>query len=127
MSTNTQYTSQRVSQVNTGTENHTFGVIDKKGRLVGASVWFTTEVYEACERTPMQTFYYVKAGTYLTVEAHATRDGKFYGPFTNARAKFELLEGNELSVQLKITEWVEKYLKGAAGRAVKSFGLMGRG
>lgn len=96
--------------INEGTEAHGFGVSDRKGREIGAKVSFEVRVYAPAEEG-VKSWVNIAPGTYFVVRYQATRGGTSYGPGFN-RAFF--------GTEKERFAGVEKYLKSAKARAVKT-------
>lgn len=96
--------------INEGTETHGFGVTDRKGREIGATIHFEVRVYEELPAGAV-SFQRIAAGTHFVACFQATRGGKAYGPAFN-RAFY--------STEKERFVGVEKYLKSAKTRAVKT-------
>lgn len=107
--------------VSSGTENHSFGVTDDKGREVGAYVYFTVQTRVAASQNDAQAEK-VAPGTYLTAFARSTRDGKAFGSPVGSFARFRIVGENEASAMAQRDAWVKNYLAGAKDRALKNFG-----
>lgn len=93
-------------------EQHEFGVKDRFGRAIGASVSYVIATFRPWtstnhSRSPREP------GTYYEVRVQATRDGKAYGAGFNG-AMFETAEDRDA--------YVAKYLKEARKRALKREG-----
>ncbi len=97
--------------IDEGTEYYYFGVSDNKGRTVGCIVSFTVAVYEAA---PAGATYWnnVEPGTYFTWLGFATRGGETFG----ASPVRHLCK-----TEAERHAAVEKYLKGAKARALKTW------
>lgn len=106
------YTTKITEQLNEGVESHSFGVSDKKGREIGATVRFEVRVYE--EFTPTERTYFrtdIAPGTYFMWIGRATRAGETFG--SGEGFGFCKTEAERHAA-------VEKYLKGAKARALKT-------
>jgi hypothetical protein len=92
--------------INEGIENHSFGVADKSGREIGASIIFTTRIYEAIESNG----WLIAPGTYYCWQGQATKNGNRWGPCQVT---------HHCKTEQERFEAAEKYLKDAAKRAAK--------
>jgi hypothetical protein len=98
-----------IEYINEGAERHGFGVIDRKGRELGARVHFSVRVYDVVEGHDGWTRN-LKPGTYYAWCGHATRAGEAFGALQPIR--FCKSEAERQAA-------VAKYLAGAAARALK--------
>lgn len=110
----------RIQVLSTGTESHDFGVVDAKGRKLGATVTYTEVEYTewtAAQYAELQAKKYgslgsAKApGTYaFCIRVQATRNGEAFGATQSTQ---------EFATEAERFAAVEKYLKGAQKRAAK--------
>lgn len=121
--TTTETRTQVTSYTKSGSESHDFGLVDKKGRKLGARVFFATfvlvEMTEEAKKASSYSFRREAAGTYLEVTPQATRDGNSYGACQRSQ-RFMIENGDEVAATAKRDAWVAKYLKGAKARQVKN-------
>lgn len=108
----------RTAVIGEGVEVYDFRLVDAKGRKVGCSVSYRTEVYEAGGERPFTT---TEPGTYLIADPQATRAGKPFGPITSAGCRIRVEEGKEIEASNARAAYIARYLKGAQARALKSF------
>lgn len=97
--------------IDEGLERHDFGVVDTKGRAIGAHIRF--QVREQVETTNGYGYEGVP-GTYFCCYFSATRGGAPYGATQS---------WNYFTTEKERIVAVEKYLKGAASRAKKTAGV----
>ncbi len=102
----------RSALINEGIESHDFGVVDKKGRKVGADVAFQVKTYVAIP-DDSRGWTNNAPGTYFAWMGNATRGGEWFGAGQNWRY---------CKTEAERVAQVEQYLKGAKARALKTFG-----
>lgn len=100
---------RNVETVEITSEAHRFGVNDKVGREIGATVYTYKETYET--RTDGKDWGYdVQPGTYFSVRPQVTRAGESYGP-TQKKKLFNTQD----EVDAEIARYF-KYARKAAAR-----------
>ena len=99
-------------RINEGLESHDFGVTDKKGRKVGATVSFQVHTFIEVNDNS-HTHSNVEPGTHFCWMGNATRAGEWFGASQT---------WNRCKTEAERFEQVAKYLKGARARALKTFG-----
>lgn len=108
----TKTTEDSQQRINEGIEHHDFGVVDKKGRKVGADVSFQVKTYVEIP-ADSRSWTSTAPGTYFAWLGNATRDSGWFGAGQN---------WNLCKTEAERIAQVEKYLKGAKTRALKTFG-----
>lgn len=99
-------------RINEGIKHHDFGVVDKKGRKVGADVSFQVKTFVEIP-ADSRSWNSTEPGTYFAWMGNATRDSGWFGACQDWRL---------CKTETERAEQVEKYLKAAKARAVKTFG-----
>jgi hypothetical protein len=100
-------------EINEGTERHSFGCKDEKGREIGAVIQFRVAVLEEAAEAQGQVLrgaWRKEPGTYFCFHVQQVRDGKIYGAaqsWTWCKTEAERIAK------------VAKYLKSAKARAAK--------
>ena len=102
--------SKLVQTINEGSESHDFGVVDSKGRAIGARITLKVQVLEAAP-ADANSYYPREPGTYYVASVQATRAGVGYGASFN---------GKVCTSEAERIAYVENYLKSAKARAVKT-------
>lgn len=107
---NDAFKSIKAQFIKEGRESHDWGIVDRKGRALGAEVALATQVFEAAPEGHKDMFWHIEPGTYYTWIGQATRGGEPFG----AGQSWNYCKTEEERFQA-----VQKYLKEASKRAQK--------
>lgn len=99
----------RTADIHLRTEHQCFQVVDRFGRMIGASAYITQETYETLVN-PTYSYSTVPAGIWFHVGTTATRDGYSYGASA---------PGKHFATLAEAEKHLTKYMCGAAKRALK--------